>query len=311
MTPPAADGIAAWMGADPNGKMPVPEGLLDLQPVLDLIRAALEEDLGAGDVTTACLKAADRDATGHLLAKEDGVLAGAPVVNEVFRALDPAVRVEWSARDGDPVTAGQRIAELAGPAGALLAGERTALNFVQRMSGIATLTSRYARLIEGTRARVLDTRKTTPGHRQLEKYAVAIGGGENHRVGLFDQALFKENHLALAALAGQSLDELVTRARERSNAPVEIEVRDLDEARAARDAGADILMLDNFSIEELREAVRELRPDGAEAPRLEASGGITLETLRAVAETGVDRISCGALTHSPQALDIAMYIDQP
>jgi len=286
-------------------------GPLAHESVHALIRAALDEDLGDGDVTTACLVEADRNATGYLLAKEEGTLAGTPVVDAVFRAVDPAVRIDWAARDGDPIAPRARIAELAGPAGALLAGERTALNFVQRLSGIATLTARYARQVEGTAARVYDTRKTTPGLRILEKYAVAVGGGENHRVGLFDQTLFKENHLALAAHAGQTLEELVTRARQASRAPVEIEVRDLDEARAARDAGADILMLDNFSIEELREAVRVLRPDGGEHPKLEASGGITIDTLRAVAETGVDRISCGALTHSPRALDIAMYIDRP
>ena len=274
------------------------------------VRRALEEDLGSGDVTAALVAQTQR-ARATVVVREAAVLCGRDWFDAVFAAIDPDVTIRWSAADGDRLTADQVVAELDGSARSILSGERAALNFLQTLSGTATVARQYADALAGTECRVLDTRKTTPGHRQLEKYAVAIGGGENHRVGLFDQALFKENHLALAALAGQSLDELVTRARERSNAPVEIEVRDLDEARAARDAGADILMLDNFSIEELREAVRELRPDGAEAPRLEASGGITLETLRAVAETGVDRISCGALTHSPQALDIAMYIDQP
>jgi nicotinate-nucleotide pyrophosphorylase (carboxylating) len=205
---------------------------------------------------------------------------------------------------------GQEVLVVEGRAATLLAGERTALNFLQRLSGIATTSRAFVRRIEGTGAVILDTRKTTPGWRSLEKYAVSLGGGRNHRTGLYDQALFKENHLALARAAREPLGEIVRRAREATGAPVEVEVRDLEELRAALEAGAELLLLDNMSLEEMREAVELVRglPD-SDRPLLEASGGITLETVRAVAETGVDRISVGALTHSPRALDLAMYIE--
>jgi len=275
-----------------------------------LVEMALAEDLGSGDVTTESLAWGGRPARGVIRCKEDGVLAGAPIVDLVFARLDPATRIVWKAAEGEAIEKGREVAALEGTASALLAGERTALNFLQRLSGIATTARAYAQRIAGTSAAVLDTRKTTPGWRSLEKYAVAVGGGVNHRIGLFDQGLFKENHLALARAAGQSLRDVVRHVREATGAPVEVEVRTLDELEEALAAGAEILMLDNMSLDEMRRAVARVRtPGGGSRPRLEASGGITLETIRSVAETGVDRISVGALTHSPRALDLAMYIE--
>lgn len=274
-----------------------------------LLELALAEDVGSGDVTTKSLALGGASAEGWMLCKEPGVLAGVPIADAVFRRLDSNAEVDWKAKDGDAIEEGDEILVVKANIGALLAGERTALNFLQRLSGIATTTREYAKRIAGTRASVLDTRKTTPGWRMLEKYAVAIGGGENHRIGLFDQALFKENHLELARRADESLAEVVSRARAATNRPVEVEVRDLAEAKQAHEAGADILMLDNMSVDDMREAVAHFSSLPADRrPLLEASGGITLETIRDVAETGVDRISCGALTHSPRALDLAMYI---
>jgi len=273
-----------------------------------LVELALEEDLGTGDVTTEALSLALERAEGWIRCKEDGVLAGAPVAERVFRRLDPSAEVTWHARDGDAIAEGDEVARIHATARALLAGERTALNFLQRLSGIATTTRAHVRRVEGTGAVVLDTRKTTPGWRDLEKYAVRVGGAANHRAGLYDQGLFKENHLDLARRAGESLGDLVARVRERTGSPVEVEVRSLDEAREARAAGAEILMLDNFDPPALREAVDYFRGARDGRPLLEASGGITLETIREVAQTGVDRISCGSLTHSPRALDLAMYI---
>ncbi len=274
-----------------------------------LLEIAISEDVGSGDVTTRSLALGDSSAEGWMLCKESGVLAGAPIADAVFRKLDAKAELDWKANEGADIREGDEILVVRASIGALLAGERIALNFLQRLSGIATTTREYAKRIEGTRAAVLDTRKTTPGWRTLEKYAVAIGGGTNHRVGLFDQALFKENHLELARRAEEPLAEVVARARAATDRPVEIEVRDLEEAKQAHEAGGEILMLDNMSVDAMREAVAYFSSLPADRrPALEASGGITLETIRAVAETGVDRISCGALTHSPRALDLAMYI---
>ncbi len=281
-----------------------------LEQANELIRLALAEDLGPGDVTTDVLSLADSPAVGRMVAKEDGVLAGTPVVDLVFARVDERCELEWAASDGDAVSVGQEILRMRGPARALLAAERPSLNFLQRLSGIATCSRDFMRRVEGTNARVLDTRKTTPGWRYLEKYAVALGGGTNHRVGLFDQALFKENHVALARAAGESLEALIRNARERTGQPVVVEVRDMAEAKDAHAAGAEILMLDNMTHDAMREAVEHFGalPE-SERPELEASGGINLETIGDVARTGVDRISCGALTHSPKALDISMYVD--
>ena len=268
----------------------------------DLIERALREDLGSGDVTSAALVPAELRARGRIEQKAPGVLAGLRVAEAVFQRLDQttgwrALAEEGVWRDGGPV------AEVVGPARALLAGERVALNFLARLSGVATLTSRFVSAVEGTGVAILDTRKTTPGLRSLEKEAVLTGGGQNHRRGLDDALLVKENH---AALCG-GLVEATRRALAAAPAdlPVQVECRDLAEVEAALASGAPRLLLDNFSLDELREAVGRA---GGRA-ELEASGGVTLENARSIAETGVDRISVGALTHSAPAIDLSVLID--
>jgi nicotinate-nucleotide pyrophosphorylase (carboxylating) len=271
----------------------------------DLVARALAEDLGPGDVTSEAV--VPEDATGHatITQKEAGVVFGLEVAAEVFRQagagdLEPAAR-EGDWRDDVPVT----VATCDGPARALLAAERTALNFLCHLSGVATLTATFVSRIELTGARVLDTRKTMPGLRALEKAAVAAGGGINHRMGLYDAILIKENHAALAGGVG----EAVRRAREaKPRLPVEVECRDVDEVREGAEAGADRLLLDNMTPPELHEAVRAVRGSG-NGPELEASGGIDLANVRQIAETGVDYVSIGALTHSAQALDLSMTIE--
>ncbi|MBN1484773.1 MAG: carboxylating nicotinate-nucleotide diphosphorylase [Chloroflexia bacterium] len=268
-----------------------------------LIELALEEDLGRGDVTSEALVPPSREALGEVLVKAPGVLAGLRVAAAVFGRVDPALDWEPLLEDGARVAPGDVAARVRGRARSILAAERTALNFLQRLSGTATLAARYAAAIEGTGARLVDTRKTTPGWRWLEKMAVRAGGADNHRLDLAGGVLVKDNHLALSA---QDIAGAVRAAR--AYAPhslrIEIEVVDLDGVRAALEAGADVILLDNMPVEELRRAVEWV--DGRAL--LEASGGITLETIRAVAETGVDLISCGALTHSAPALDISLEI---
>jgi nicotinate-nucleotide pyrophosphorylase (carboxylating) len=270
----------------------------------ELVARALLEDLGPGDVTAEAV--VPDDATGHatITQKAPGVLFGIDVAAEVFRQLK-AGKLEGVAPEGewrDDVPA--EVARAAGPARALLAAERTALNLLGHLSGVATLTAQFVRAIEGSGARILDTRKTTPGLRALEKAAVAAGGGTNHRMGLYDAILIKENHAALAGGVGAA----VARAREvKPDLPVEVECRDLDEVREGAAAGADRLLLDNMSPSELREAVAAAR--GSSGPELEASGGVTLDTVAEIAATGVDYISVGALTHSPPALDLSMTLE--
>jgi nicotinate-nucleotide pyrophosphorylase (carboxylating) len=271
----------------------------------ELVARALLEDLGRGDVTAGAVVPEDASGRATITQKEAGVLFGLDVAGEVFRqagghGIEPeASEGEW--RDEVPAV----VARAAGPAHALLAAERTALNFLCHLSGVATLTAKFVGRVELTGARVLDTRKTTPGMRVLEKAAVAAGGGTNHRMGLYDAILIKENHAAIAGGVG----EAVRAARKaKPDLPVEAECRDLDEVREALEAGADRLLLDNMGPVELREAVRAAR--GAEnAPALEASGGITLANVREIAEAGVDYVSVGALTHSAPALDLSMTVD--
>jgi nicotinate-nucleotide pyrophosphorylase (carboxylating) len=266
-----------------------------------LVALALAEDLAQGDVTSASVIPADLMARAEVLIKAQGVLAGLDVARAVCVAVDGSLAWQPLAADGQRVDAGAVVATIAGSARSILAAERTLLNFMQRLSGIATLTARYVTAVEGTGARLVDTRKTTPGWRALEKAAVRAGGGHNHRFNLGDGVLIKDNHLALA---GQNIAGAVAAAR--ANAPhtvrIEVEVESLDGLRAALEARADIILLDNMSLEMMREAV------GIAGDRalLEASGGITLERIRAVAETGVDLISCGAVTHSATALDISL-----
>ncbi len=270
----------------------------------ELVARALDEDLGSGDVTAAAVVPEQAAGRATISQKAPGVLFGLDVAAEVFRQAG-AGELEALAPEGewrDQVPA--EVARVAGPGRGLLAAERTALNLLAHLSGVATLTARFVRAVEGTGARILDTRKTTPGLRALEKAAVAAGGGTNHRMGLYDAILIKENHAALAGGVG----EAVRRARKaQPDLPVEVECRDLEEVREGVEAGADRLLLDNMSPAELREAVAEAR--GTDGPELEASGGVTLDTVGEIAATGVDFVSVGALTHSAPALDLSMTLE--
>jgi nicotinate-nucleotide pyrophosphorylase (carboxylating) len=272
-----------------------------------LVELALQEDVGAGDLTSQAVIPSTLEGRAVLVARAAGVLAGLPAAALVFTTLDPRVQSEPLLRDGDSVQPGSRLAQVAGPMRAILSGERTALNFLQHLGGIATQTRRYVDAVAGLKCRVLDTRKTLPGWRLLEKYAVRCGGGHNHRVGLFDGVLIKDNHLSALGHGKKDIRTAVEAARELHGAgiPVEIEVDNLAELDEALRCGPDIVLLDNMAPETMREAVR--RRD-AVAPKvlLEASGGVTLATVRSIAETGVDRVSVGALTHSAPALDIAL-----
>jgi nicotinate-nucleotide pyrophosphorylase (carboxylating) len=264
----------------------------------DLIERALAEDVGAGDLTTNAVVPADARARAEIVQKEPGVIVGLAVAEAVFRRIDPALAFTARIADGERREGGL-VAEVSGPARGILTGERVALNFVQRLSGIATLTARFVEAVEGTGAVILDTRKTTPGMRELEKAAVAAGGGRNHRHGLFDAILIKENHIALAGGVGEAVRRALA-----EGVPVEVECATLDEVEEALTASATHLLLDNMSPAELREAVAR----AAGRAKLEASGGVTLETVREIAETGVDYISVGALTHSAPALDLSLVL---
>jgi nicotinate-nucleotide pyrophosphorylase (carboxylating) len=265
-----------------------------------IVLAALAEDIGAGDVTTDATVPADAVGVADLLVKEAGVVCGVRVAETTFRALDPDIRFEAIASDGDVVDPPSVVARISGSERAILTGERVALNFLGRLSGIATLTRHYVDAIEGTGTAVLDTRKTTPGLRELEKYAVACGGGRNHRFGLDDAVLIKDNHLR----AARSVPAAVELVRAASALPIEVECDTLDQVAEALAVGVDAILLDNMSLDELREAVVLT---GGRA-RLEASGGVTLDTIRAIAETGVDEISVGALTHSARSLDVSLEL---
>jgi len=271
-----------------------------------VVQLALAEDLPWGDVTTDNLIPSTARFHGEIRAKSEGVLAGLPVAERVFHALDPSVAVHCRRRDGDEVTPGEVVAVVEGPARAILRGERVALNFLQRLSGVATLTSRYVKAVSGLPCRIVDTRKTTPGLRRLEKYAVRMGGGQNHRFGLSDGVLVKDNHLAVLRAQGVSLRTALQEMRRRipHGVRVQVEVETLDEVAEALEAGADALLLDNMPLDVLREAVKVARGRAI----TEASGGITLATVRPVAETGVDLISVGALTHSAPALDLSLDV---
>ncbi|HHH45192.1 MAG TPA: carboxylating nicotinate-nucleotide diphosphorylase [Gammaproteobacteria bacterium] len=265
------------------------------------IRNALEEDLGNGDIT-AQLVPQDRVWKASVYTSDPAILCGRNWFDAVFRHLDTGVDVRWYAADGDPVKPHQVVCTLKGPARALLSGERTALNFLQTLSGTATIAHTYARQVQGLHTRILDTRKTVPGLRRAQKYAVRCGGCHNHRMGLFDAFLIKENHI----MAAGSIAEAVQRARALGKElPVEVEVENGEELQQALQAGANRILLDNFTLEEIRGAVRVTNG----AAELEASGGITLDQLRDYAETGVDFISVGALTKDVQAVDLSMRFD--
>jgi nicotinate-nucleotide pyrophosphorylase (carboxylating) len=272
--------------------------------VLDpILRRALEEDIGTGDVTTLATIQPGVQASAELVAKEDFILSGIDVAQRVFHLISPETAFEKLIEDGQSVKRGEVLAWIKGDAAVLLQAERVALNFLQRMSGVATLTAEFVKQVEDTGAVVVDTRKTTPGLRVLEKYSVRMGGGGNHRMALYDAVLIKENHIAAAG----GIASAVSRARQSvpHTQKIEVEVRDQAEVAEALDAGADILLLDNMSTEELRTAVKTI--DGR--ADTEASGGVNLETIREIAETGVQLISVGALTHSYRAVDISMLFN--
>ena len=269
----------------------------------EIIKTALKEDINYIDTTTDLMISEGHTSSADIFAKAEGVLCGIEVAVRVFTLLDGGIRYSIFKKDGDRIKPGDKIAVIEGPTRALLKGERTALNLLQHMSGIATQTDRCVQIVKGTKAAITDTRKTMPGLRALQKYAVAIGGGKNHRFNLSDGAMLKDNHIDAAG----GITAAVRAVRERLGHMVrlEVETRNIDEVKEAIKAGADVIMLDNMTCEQMREAVKL----AAGRVLLEASGGITGENLRAVAETGVDIISIGALTHSVKALDISMKID--
>jgi nicotinate-nucleotide pyrophosphorylase (carboxylating) len=273
---------------------------LDPTYVLDVVERALDEDLADGvDVTSVATVPFDQESTADLVARADGVVAGLAVAAAVFEVTtDDAVEIDWSAEDGARVRRGDVLMSLTAATRGLLTGERTALNLLCRMSGVATLTRRWVDAVEGTGARVRDTRKTTPGLRALEKYAVRCGGGVNHRMSLSDAALVKDNHVVAAGGVAAAFRAVRT---EFPDVPVEVEADSVDDAVEAVEAGADLVLLDNMDVEEMRRAVSLV----AGRAELEASGGLSLDTARAVAETGVDYLAVGALTHSAPVLDIA------
>ena len=267
-----------------------------------LIKIALEEDIGAGDITTLSTVSPEAKGKGLFRAKRDGVVAGLILIPKIFSFLDEEVVVRCFCRDGDQVGRGTVVAEAEGPLRVLLMGERTALNFLQRLSGTATLTRRYVDAVKDFPCKVIDTRKTTPGFRNLEKYAVRMGGGINHRLGLYDAALVKDNHIVAARSIAHAVEQV--RRQAPFMAKVEVECSDLGQIREALAATADVIMLDNMSTQEMAEAVRLIN----KRAWVEASGGITMERVREIAETGVDFISVGALTHSAPAVDFNMKI---
>ncbi len=276
------------------------------QAAADIIRRALEEDVGTGDVTTDSTVPQGQLASARIIAKQDGVLAGITVAEAVFRALDPSLVMTSHLIDGAALRPGAVVATLKGRSRAILTAERTALNFLQRLSGVATITARYVGELEGTGVRLLDTRKTTPGLRVLEKYAVAVGGGANHRVGLWDMALIKENHIAAAMGIGPAVAGV--RARH-PGIKIEVEVTNLTELDRALDAHADRVMLDNMSRDVMEQAIAKARSHAHRA-EIEVSGNVTLERLREIASLGPDFISVGSVTHSAPALDLSLLFDE-
>ncbi len=268
----------------------------------ELITKALAEDIGPGDVTSEAVIRAESVSVAVMLAKQDMVLAGLDIARAVFVHLDVDIQFTSFAKDGDRLRAGTEIATLSGNTRALLAGERVALNLLQHLSGIATLTAKYVEALKGLKVEVLDTRKTMPGLRQIEKYAVRMGGGRNHRFGLYDGVLIKDNHIKAAGSITKAVESARTKAHHLLK--IEVETKTLDEVREALAAKADIIMLDNMHVDTMREAVKLI----AGRALVEASGNVTLETIQTIAESGVDFISAGSLTHSAPAADISMKI---
>ncbi len=282
-----------------------------MKPSVSRIKAvvtrALEEDLGLGDITTESLIPPAMMGKASIVAKSSGVVAGIQIAELAFNQVDASILFERLKQDGMKIEAGDIIVKITGRVAGILKAERVALNFLQHLSGIATQTSLYVDAVSGTSARILDTRKTTPGLRLFEKYAVKMGGGYNHRKNLAEQVLIKDNHLEACRMAGMSLKDTVRKAREKTplTVPIEVEVETVAEAKEAAEAGADMILLDNMSVTEMKKAVEAVEG----MAETEASGGITLETVVAVAGTGVDYISVGALTHSVKALDISLDLE--
>jgi nicotinate-nucleotide pyrophosphorylase (carboxylating) len=268
------------------------------------VAAALAEDIRGGDLTAALIPP-EKTGRATVITREAAILCGISYVEATFRQVDSRVSFDWRAREGEAISPNQVLFRVDGPARALLTGERTALNFLQLLSGTATAAHAFAQLLAGTRCRLLDTRKTIPGLRTAQKYAVRVGGGHNHRMGLFDGILIKENHIAAAGAIALAV---AAAKRNAAKVPVEVEVEDLTQLQAAIDAGADIAMLDNFSLEAMRDGVA-LNAKAKRPLKLEASGGITTDTIRAIAETGVDYISVGSITKHVQAVDLSMRFE--
>jgi len=276
----------------------------DLSPeIIDCIRRALAEDVGRGDVTTEAIVPAEGKTEAQIVTKQDGIIAGLDVAGKVFALLDDELEFKSTVAEGAAVEKGTVVAKLFGSARSLLIGERTALNFLGRMSGVATLTRQFVDLVEGTRARILDTRKTAPGLRLIDKIAVRRGGGQNHRQGLFDMILIKDNHIDYAG----SLAQAVNKARANGGGvEIEVECRSLENVEEALALGVTRILLDNMTLDMMREAVQLT----AGRAQLEGSGNVNLETVRAIAETGVDLISVGALTHSPPVFDVSLRVEK-
>ncbi len=271
-----------------------------------IVEGALREDLGGGDLTTDSIVTPEQQGHAILLVKEEGVLAGLEIAAYVFYRVDPMLDLTYTSKDGDFITAKTQVAQLNGSLASILKSERTALNILQRMSGIASLTRKFVQCVEGTSAKITDTRKTVPGLRILDKMAVALGGGVNHRFGLDDMVLIKDNHIEAAGGIANAIERCLTEVRRRNiDCKIEVETKNLEEVQIAlRYSGIHRIMLDNFSLEQTRQAVALIN----QAVEVEASGNVNLDTVRAIAETGVDIISVGALTHSPRALDISLEV---
>ncbi len=275
---------------------------LDLSEVNQILENALREDIGSGDITTNLLFPYDAECRAIILAKEEGLVAGLPIAEMVFRKLDKDIVWSEEKKDGDKVEPNQVMAEISGSQKSVLTGERVALNFLQRLSGIATLTSRFVKAIHGLPVKILDTRKTAPGLRILDKYAVRVGGGFNHRFGLYEEVMVKDSHIKLAGGITRAVNILRERAVTRKR--IEVEASTISEVEEALNVGADVIMLDNMSPKMIKEAVGLIKGKAL----IEVSGGVNLENVREIAETGVDFISVGLLTHSPEALDIGLYV---
>lgn len=273
----------------------------------EIIDRALAEDLGWGDITTEALISSDQQGIASIVAKQQGILAGIDVAKTVFRRVDPELKMAVLLEDGAKIDSGSIITRVEGKVASILKAERVALNFLQRLSGIASETNRYVEAVKELPVQITDTRKTTAGLRLLEKYAVRVGGGENHRMNLGDGILIKDNHLAALRSLGLNLNEIIAKARKNASQrlKVEVEARTVREAMEAAEAGADIVMLDNMSLEDMLQAVESIHGSAL----IEASGGVTLDKVRDVAKTGVDFISVGALTHSARALDISLKFE--